>query len=240
MRPFRALDDLNEWFDQQAERETEQWSAAVYALGGALCLDAVQTGHPQTRLALGYWFGRVDAALNPQTGWWGCTSKAVSPALRSAYPLYLLYAYFHRELPLRPRTVEEVLNLQNEAGLFAHPQGEEVFTDLAAVHTLVLEGERGESRRADIVSALQRVWPALLRQQREDGGFGGPPGLVGGELREEVGLPSLAESNLPATCLRVFTLAVLSRLVTDIPLATLPWQFNENPGLFYHPPRRNP
>lgn len=187
--------------------------------------------------ALRFYFDWLDSRLDPRTGLWG-TDGHCSPfiAMCGGYHQLLLYYHEMREVRHKERLIDTVLSLQHPDGGF-HPRGGGgACEDADAVDILVNMYKRASYRRADIRIALRKALRSILGKHMPDGGFV----YRVGEPFIHMGIRKTAspknESNLFATWFRIHTIALIAEILTDHPVSSVSWNFNDRCSMGWHRP----
>lgn len=122
-----------------------------------------------------------------------------------------------------------MLSMQTPQGGFGIHENTSGCEDIDAVDPLARLYFRAPHRRSDIELALRRVFDWVLQNRTPDGGFAffrDRDMFYGSRLMYS----GRNEGSAFATWWRMLSLAILSQVVQDHPLAKIPWQFIRCPG----------
>lgn len=183
----------------------------------------------------------LDKMQDSQTGLWGHFFEDpvwLSNGVQTGYHLWLLYFYDNRPIQYIERIIDSCLKTQNIYGGFGVPLNSSACEDIDSIDPLVRLGLMTEYRRDDIIDALKKALPWVLANFNQDGG-GIFRRLETFQYGHNIMHTKSEESSMFPTWFRTLTLAYLSKLLADNPIAGIEWQFVESPGLqFWHDPDR--
>ena len=179
---WRDDDALYAWLDQLDWTQPWRESNWVEWIGYSLLADAgVSVADvPLARTAWPAGFAGLMAWLvdhqDRATGMWGAPALPepfrTLHQMAAAYHHYVFYYGTGTTIPLMDVIVDRTLALQQPDGLFLPAvRGGGPCEDLDAIDILANMHRLADYRRADIEQALRRALTALLRNQRQDGGF---------------------------------------------------------------------
>jgi hypothetical protein len=178
--------------------------------------------------------------LNPQTGVWGnldlSIPRMLSQAVMAAYHFWPLFTYDKITPPFIERAMDTVLATQNPNGGFgwgchnsASPHESSACEDIDSIEPLVRFCALINYRRDDILSALKRALPWVLKNRTEDGGFV----FIRGK-KFVYGHPELTgEADSGAmfpTWFRTLSLAYIGQALKNSECGKYPWRFVRCPG----------
>lgn len=180
------------------------------------------------------WLGRHQ---DPQTGYWGYgfqTPWERSQGVQTGYHIWLLYFYDGRPIQYAERVIDSCLATQNRLGGFGVPLNSSACEDIDSIDPLARLSLITDYRRDDIRKALEKALIWVLTNQNADGGWVFRRG-EGFRYGHDLMWARANESSMFPTWFRTLSLAYLAQVVSDSPLARLPWEFVRCPGLqFWH------
>jgi hypothetical protein len=178
----------------------------------------------------------LDKEVDPSTGLWGTNGYcSIAAGLYGGYHQLLVYYYEGHPVPYPERLVDVALSLQHPDGGFNPGGGGGACEDVDAIDILVNMYKRVDYRRIEIRIALRRALQHILQRQMPDGGF--VYHLDKPFIHMGVGRTASPanRSNLFPTWFRVHTLALISEILTDEPVAGFDWRFNDTCSMGWHP-----
>lgn len=177
-------------------------------------------------------FDWMDKTQDAVTGQWGrafSLPEERNNAYQGAYHFYLLYAYDRRPIQYPEQIVDFMLTMQTPQGGFGIHADTSGCEDIDALDPLARMYFQTSYRRADIEESLGRAFDWVLENRTPDGGFAfirNQSMFYGSRLMYS----SKNEGSAFATWWRMLSLAIMSSVVKDRPLANIPWQFIRCPG----------
>ena len=177
-------------------------------------------------------FDWLDRVQNPDTGQWGAfgTPEERNKSYQGAYHFYLLYEYDKRPVKHVERIIDTMLEMQTPQGGFGIHPNTSGCEDIDAIDPLVRYSQHAPGhRRADVTAALRRAFDWVLQNRTPDGGFAfirDRDFFYGSKLMYS----AKDQGSMFATWWRMLALAILSRAVTNHPLARVKWQYLRCPG----------
>ena len=177
-------------------------------------------------------FDWMDRTQDAATGQWGKSFAAPedrNSAYQGAYHFYLLYAYDRRPVQHPERIVDFMLSMQTAQGGFGIRADTSGCEDIDAIDPLARMYFQTPHRRADIEASLRRAFDWVLKNRTPDGGFAfirNKDMFYGSNLMYS----KENEGSAFATWWRTLSLAVVSQVVKEHPLAKIPWEFIRCPG----------
>jgi hypothetical protein len=233
----KFLDPKNlwNWLKQRDWRDAWLEGNNLLFVGQLLIFLRDQEKLPEAQYALDTYFKFLDENVDPKTGLWG-TNGFTSNAngLYGGYHQLLVYYYENHPIQHPERLVDIALSLQHTDGGF-HPEGGGgACEDIDAIDILVNLYKRYDYRRPQIRLALRRAIKHILRMRMDDGGFvyrlDKPFSHMG--IRRTATEPN--QSNMFPTWFRIHTLAIISEVLTDEPIAKGYWRFNDVCSMGWH------
>lgn len=235
--PFLDLRYLRDWLDRR--NWTDAWLEGnnLLFIGQFLLHLRDCEGKKDAEPALRLYFEWLDACLDPRTGLWG-TDGHCSPfiAMCGGYHQLLIYYHEDREVCCKEQLIDTVLSLQHPDGGFHPKGGGGACEDVDAVDILVNMYKRTSYRRTEIRIALRKALRTILEKQMPDGGFVyrvGEPFVHMGIQRTK---SPKNTSNLFATWFRVHAVALIAEVLTDHPVSSVVWRFNDRCSMGWHRP----
>ena len=174
----------------------------------------------------------LDETQDAATGLWGrafVMPEDRNKAYQGAYHFFLLYEYDGRPIRRPERIIDFMLTMQTSRGGFGIHDDTSGCEDIDAMDPLARMYFRTPYRRHDIMQALCRGFPWVLHNRTPDGGFAflrNRDMFYGSRLMYS----GRDEGSSFATWWRMLSLAILSQVVRDHPVAQIPWQFIRCPG----------
>lgn len=115
---------------------------------------------------------RLDEKQSPDTGLWhGLHATGNREGVYAAYHFFPFYAWRGRQIAHADRILDTSLALQNADGLFGFERGGGACEDLDTIDVLALLSRKTDYRISEIKAVLRRTLTALLKLQKDDGGF---------------------------------------------------------------------
>jgi len=174
----------------------------------------------------------LDATQDEDTGLWGrsfITPEERNKAYQGAYHFFLLYDYDHRPIRYPERIIDSMLSMQTVQGGFGIHENTSGCEDIDAIDPLCRFYFKTEYRRQDILAALNRAFAWVMRNRVADNGF-----VFCKDVEMFYGSSYMfsgpGEGSSFATWWRMLSLAIMSQVLKEHPLAGYPWQFVECPG----------
>lgn len=238
---FLHLPYLKGWLDRRDWRDAWREGNNLLFVGQLLVHLAEMEGCSEAKTALHYFFDWLDEKQEPETGVWGTKSGSLlSYAVYGAYHQLLVYCYAGRPIQYAERIIDSVLSLQHPDGGFDPNGGGGACQDVDCADILVKLGVDLGYRQDDIRRALRRLLPSVIEKMAPDGGFvfrWGEPFIHHGLLW------TYTPPNVPdlfSTWFRTHTVALISQVLTDEPVAQVPWRFNGVCSMGWHDANRRP
>lgn len=234
-RAYSDLSFLQQWLDARDWREAWLEGNNLLFVGQFLIYLRDFEGVSSADATLDHLFNWLDVEMDPATGLWGTDGYCSRPAaLYGGYHQLLLYYYEDRPIPHPTRLIDVALSLQNADGSF-DPYGRgSACQDVDAIDVLVNMYKLVAYKRPQVRIALRRALKHVLFMQMPDGGFVNrrdePFTHMGMEMTKSVA----NKSNMFPTWFRTHTLALLSEILTDEPVAQHSWNFNDMCSMGWH------
>ncbi|MDD5483698.1 MAG: hypothetical protein PHP98_08625, partial [Kiritimatiellae bacterium] len=174
----------------------------------------------------------LDENQDAAAGLWGrafVTPEDRNKAYQGAYHFFLLYDYDRRPIRHAEQIIDFMLSMQTAQGGFGIHENTGGCEDIDAIDPLARLYFRTPHRHADIEQSLRRAFDWVLLNRTPDNGFAffrDRDMFYGSRLMYS----GRDEGSAFATWWRMLSLAVMSRVVRDHPLAQIPWQFIRCPG----------
>lgn len=234
---FTDLDFLRDWLEARDWRDAWLEGNNLIFVGQFLIHLRDVEGMAGAQAALDLFFDWLDDEVDPATGLWGsngyCSNAA---ALYGGYHQLLVYYFEERSVNYPERLVDVALSLQHEDGGFNPGGGGGACEDTDAVDILVNMYKQTDYRRPEIRIALRRVLRHISQRWMPDGGFVYRLDQPFVHMGVEKTASPPNRSNLFPTWFRVHTLALLSEILTDEPIAQWEWRFNDSCSMGWHRP----
>ena len=230
---FMSLGYLNEWLDARNWENAWLEGNNLLFVGQLLIYLRDVEMRGEAVEALERFFSWLDARVDPTTGLWGTDGYCSDfIAMCGAYHQLLVYNHERRPVRFTNRIVDTVLDLQWPGGGFS-PEGG-ACEDADAVDILVDIYKESDYKRAEIRRALRKTLSDILSKQAPDGGFV----YRWNQPFTHMGISATASpagvSNIFATWFRIHTLALISEVLTDDPIAEVSWGFNTSCSMGWH------
>jgi len=114
----------------------------------------------------------LDKHQDAQNGFWNLgKNSSVSNQMAGAYHFLVYYTYLNKKPNCLEKIIDSVLKLQDIDGLFSYAGGGGACEDLDAVDLLCRATWYTDYKRSEIINCLRKAYPALIKNQNEDGGF---------------------------------------------------------------------
>lgn len=190
---------------------------------------------PEATKSIGIYFDWLDSQLDPQTGLWG-TNGFCSPFVAMCGGYHQLLAYYGegRDVLYKERLIDTVLSLQHPDGGFSPAGGGGACEDVDAADILVNMYKQCDYRRGDIRAALKRLLDSIVPNQMADGGFVYRLNQSFTHMGIRKTESPANVSNLFATWFRVHTLALISEILPEEPVAKTRLKFNDICSMGWH------
>jgi hypothetical protein len=236
-RPFTNLGFLQNWLEARDWRDAWLEGNNLIFVGQFLIYlrDVEKISSAQSALEL--YFDWLDKEIDPHTGLWGSNGYCSrATALYGGYHQLLVYYYENRPVLYPQRLVDVALSLQHADGGFHPDGGGGACEDVDTVDILVNMYKQVNYKRPEIRIALRKGLQHILARQMADGGFVYrlDQSFVHMGVQKTASPPN--QSNLFSTWFRVHTLALISQILTDEPVAQFNWQFNNSCSMGWHRP----
>jgi len=174
----------------------------------------------------------LDKTQDASTGMWG--KSFVTPAERNrayqgAYHFLLLYEYDRRPIRHAERIIDFMLSMQTPQGGFGIHENTSGCEDIDAIDPLARLYFHADYRRREIEKSLLKTYGWVLENRTPDGGFAfirGQEMFYGSRLMYS----GKDEGSSFAAWWRMLSLAILSQVVRNHPLAQIQWKFVRCPG----------
>lgn len=179
--------------------------------------------------------------INSDTGIWGSLDISDpikrSHAVQAAYHWWPLFFYDHYSVPCIERVIDTILATQNKSGGFGcgvhnsqEPDKSSACEDIDSIDPLCRMTSQSDYRQDDIILALKKALPWVLKNQMPDGGF-----VFMLDREFTYGHEQLkGEKNIGAmfpTWFRTLSLALMGQILTDSDVGKIPWHFIRCPGM---------
>lgn len=192
-------------------------------------------GVPSAQPALDLYFEWLDREQDSATGLWGtngyCSKTA---AMYGGYHQLLVYYYENRPVRYSEQLIDVTLSLQHPNAGFNTGGGGGACEDTDAIDIFVNMYKLVNYKRPQVRNALRKVLHHILQRQMSDGGFVyrlNEPFVHMGIQKTASG-PN--QSNFFSTWFRVHAIALISEVLTDEPIAQVPWHFNNSCSMGWH------
>ena len=179
----------------------------------------------------------LDETQDPGTGLWGNafdTPERMDSAYQAAYHFYPLYEYDRRPIRCAEAIIDSMLAMQTPQGGFGIRENTSGCEDIDAMDPLARMFFRTRHRRDDVRHALERAIGRVLENRTADGSFAfikDSEFFYGSRFL----YARRGEGSTFCAWWRTLSLAIATRVVTDHPLAGVPWRFPHCPGYEFWP-----
>lgn len=235
--PFTDPNYLQKWLDERDWNNAWLEGNNLLFVGQFLIylrdIEKLSSAQP----ALDLYFEWLDKEMDPATGLWGtngyCTNAV---ALYGGYHQLLVYYYENHPVRYPERLIDVALSLQHKDGGFNLNGGGGACEDTDAIDILVNMYKRVDYKRPQIRSALRRALHHILKRQMPDGGFVYRLDQSFVHMGVDKTASGPNQSNMFSTWFRIHTLALISEILTDEPIAQSNWRFNNSCSMGWHRP----
>jgi hypothetical protein len=233
LNPFKEPGFMNKWLDSlDWQNDPASWSNKIQNYGTMLQYARDYQGQSWCSSALDEMYTWLDKYQDPQTGYWGygsLTKQERSLGVQTGYHIWLLYFYDGRPIQYIDRIIDSCLATQNRLGGFGATPNSSACEDIDSIDPLVRLYFFSNYRKKDIYKTLEKTLPWLLVNINNDGGWMFRWGETFHYGHDLMTAQSFQSSMFP-TWFRTLSLAYLSKVLMDKPVAELKWKFKRQPG----------
>lgn len=232
---FVDLSYLQSWLEARNWKEAWWEGNNLLFIGQFLIYLRDFEGITKAQDAINFYFDWLDQQVDPQTGLWGTNGYCSNfKAMCGGYHQLLVYYYENHPVHYREQLIDTVLALQHRDGGFSPTGGGGACEDVDAIDILVNLYKQLDYRRPKIRRTARRALRSILQKQLPDGGFVyrlNEPFIHLGITKTK---SPANVSNMFSTWFRIHTLALISEVLTDQPIAQFNWQFNDTCSMGWH------
>lgn len=241
-KPRYPLTFLEEWLDPARVKDyvlgrnwADPWFSTdlIFDDFCAMTYDMEQSADQgRHRRAFQVLFDTLDTLQDPDTGFWG-PNQGADPheSMAGTWHLFIIYNYHGRRMKFPERIIDNTLVLQGIDGHMAPPERRfATCFDMDATDLLVNLYRQVDYRRQDIRPCLSHLLEANLRLQNPDGGFRpsrSDAAHTVWEMSPSIKNPLPGESDMQATWFRSLVIALICQILSEHPMASIPWRFNQ-------------